>query len=152
MGPPRKGQLKLLQAWLLDPNAKGGGNFLSDVELTTWLESFKPDHYISLNPNLAEDDVFTNTMMNFVIPKLHECFGEKGGYVSYKDSTIVKFSNILVTILASIIPPITILLLNALHTTIERIIVTIAFTAVFAIVLACLTSAKRVEILAATAT
>lgn len=147
---------------MLDPIE--GNRFQSGAELSTWLEDEKlnPDLFVSLNPNLPEDDVFTNTMMDFVIPKFHQCFGEKlklgrvtasgTDYVIYKDSTIVKFSNVLVTIIASILPPITILVLNALSTTIERIIVTVAFTALFALVLACFTSAKRVEILAATAT
>lgn len=132
-----------------------------DHERSTWLEA-NPKLFVSLNPNLPEDDIFTNTMMDFVIPQFHQRFGERlklgqamgaeRGYVTYRDSTIVKFSNVLVTIIASILPPITILVLNALSTTTSRIMVTVAFTAAFATILVCLTSARRVEILAATAT
>ena len=159
---PRRSQLESLRLWLIDH--EGGNNFQSGVEQGTYLseEGIQPSLYLTVNPSLPEDDMFTNLVMDVISGPFHRTIGEKLGtgevideesrYVSYQDSTISKMSNVIVTVIASVLPPLTVLALNSLPTTISRIGLTVVFTALFAGILGCFSTAKRAEILVATAT
>ncbi|KAF5549756.1 hypothetical protein FNAPI_7932 [Fusarium napiforme] len=112
---------------------------------------------------LAEDDdLFTRGLMRFIAGPFHLAFGqrmkvghvidEESGYVTYQDARIIRLTSIIVTVIAAILPPLTILVLNGRPTTNQRIGFTVLFTAIFAGILAYFSKAKRVEILVATAT
>ncbi|KAF4959957.1 hypothetical protein FSARC_10605 [Fusarium sarcochroum] len=132
--------------------------------MKTWIgnEQADPKLYVALQPGLEEDDIFTRSVMDLILSPFHHSLGEKlnkgqvidkeTGYVSYDDGSIHKVTSIIVTIIAATLPPLTILALNSLATTDQRIGLTVLFTATFAGILACFSTAKRVEILAATAT
>jgi VIT1/CCC1 family predicted Fe2+/Mn2+ transporter len=155
-------QLEGLRQWLGDP--KGGNNFQSGAEFNTYLGEYQsnPELYVCLRNGSSEDDAFTRTIRDYIIGPFHNMFFHRfnlgriidphTGLVSYKDSSIVRLSNIVVTVIASMLPPLTILILNIPSTTTMRIGLTVLFTALFAIVLAYFSKARRVEILAATAT
>jgi hypothetical protein len=159
---PRLRQLENLRLWLGDP--KGGSNFQSGVEFGTWLgdEQINPALYVSTKSSLAENDMFTNSIMDFISGTFHRKVGQEintghvidkdSRYVSYEDSGIAKMSSVIVTVISSVLPPLTILALNSLTTTTARIGLTVLFTAVFASILGYFSSAKRVEVLVATAT
>lgn len=70
----------------------------------------------------------------------------------YEDSKLDLASSLISVIISSTLPVLTIFVLNATETTAARIGFTVLFTAVFSILLVLFTSAKRVEIFAATAT
>lgn len=143
---------------------KGGKNFQTGEELNTWVgdEQADPDLYVALQSGIEEDDPFTRGIMKFVAGPFHRKLGKKmnmgqvideeSSYVTYQDAGIVKLTSIIVTVIAAILPPLTILALNGLSTTNKRIGLTVFFTAVFAAILAYFSKAKRVEILVATAT
>jgi VIT1/CCC1 family predicted Fe2+/Mn2+ transporter len=117
---------------------------------------------VTLQSGVEEDDPFTRSIMKFVAGPFHRKIGQKmnmgqvidkdSGYVTYRDAGIAKLTSIIVTVIAAVLPPLTILALNSLSTTNKRIGLTVLFTAVFAAILAYFSKAKRVEILVATAT
>ncbi|KAI8672941.1 hypothetical protein NCS56_00758500 [Fusarium sp. Ph1] len=160
---PRHRQLDCLRNWLMDRD--GGKNFQEDdVEFDTWLgeEQANPDLYVALQPGIDEDDLFTSSIMRFIGGPFHRAIGDRmkvgkvidegSSIMTYRDSNIVKTINFIVTIIAAVLPPLTILVLNSVDKTKVRIGLTVLFTAIFAIILAVFSKAKRVEILVATAT
>ncbi|KAG4259311.1 hypothetical protein FPRO03_12987 [Fusarium proliferatum] len=159
---PQKSQLQSLRNWLAMD--KGGKNFQTGAEINTWTGdgSDNPDLYMTLQPAAEDDDLFTRGLMRFIAGPFHLAFGrrlkvgqvidEESGYVTYQDARIIRLTSIIVTVIAAILPPLTILVLNGRPTTNQRIGFTVLFTAIFAGILAYFSKAKRVEILVATAT
>ena len=155
--PPQKSQLSSLKGWL--NNAKNG--FLKDEETQTW----HPDTealYLTLATDLRETDAFTELMQNVIVGPYHRLIGhrlktgqlvdsETGG-VSYDKRKIDGASTMIATLLSTMFPVLTIFVLNVLQSTNARIGLTALFTMIFALALARFSSAKRVEIFAATST
>ncbi|KAH7121593.1 hypothetical protein EDB81DRAFT_861508 [Dactylonectria macrodidyma] len=156
---PEKSQLAELRSWLRD--SKGGKNLPDGVEAETWVDSDETK-YITINPPLPENDAFTSLLRSVLLDIFHFLCGERfkvgrvideeSGLVRYNDSHINKASSMIVIILSSVIPVSTIFALNAIQKTEGRIAMIVVFTGLFAAVLAFFSTAKRVEIFAATAT
>lgn len=157
LNPPRKSQLSSLKGWLNDAS----NGFLNDEETQTW----HPDTeslYLTLATDLKETDAFTEMMQNVLVGPYHRLIGhrlktgkvvdsETGG-VSYDKRKIDGASTMIATLLSTMFPVLTIFVLNVLQSTNARIGITALFTMVFALTLARFSSAKRVEIFAATST
>ncbi|KAI1070475.1 hypothetical protein LB507_006734 [Fusarium sp. FIESC RH6] len=159
---PQKSQLEALQDWLTD--SKGGDNFtakMGGTELYTW----KPTDvtkYVSLHQPAQDSDPFTRFIMGVMARVFHRIFSHKvktgrvvdleSGLTSYSDSNLIKASNLIAVMVSSALPVLTIFVLNTLPSTTLRLGLTVLFTVVFAVVLEIFTSAKRIEIFAATAT
>ncbi|RFN44795.1 hypothetical protein FIE12Z_10989 [Fusarium flagelliforme] len=159
---PQKSQLEALQDWLTDP--KGGDNFtakMGGTELYTW-KSEDVTKYISLRQQAEDSDPFTKFIMVVMARVFHRIFSQKiktgrivdveSGLTSYSDSKLIKASNLVAVMVSSALPVLTIFVLNTLPSTTLRLGLTVLFTVVFAVVLELFTSAKRIEIFAATAT
>lgn len=156
---PRESHLSLLRDWLQDP--KGGNNFQKGTEDQLW-DELDPSSYLSLYSPTGEMDIFSRWITRIVVGMFHRTWGEKrglgkivdeeSGLVSYEDSKVNMASTIFATIISSILPVVAILVLYVVKNTVKRIYITLAFTAAFACVLATCSSARRVEIFAATAT
>ena len=71
--------------------------------------------------------------------------------VRYSDSKLLRLANLLGTALSSGLPIASIVALNYVDRTINRLIVVTMFTMMFSLILNLATSARRVEIFAATA-
>ena len=157
ISPPKKSQLSALKGWLND--ARNG--FLEDAETQTWHNETE-SLYLCLATNLGETDAFTEMMQNIIVGPYHRLIGHRlkagkvvdseAGGVSYDKGSIDRASTMIATILSTMFPVLTIFVLNILHSTNERIGLTAVFTLVFALALARFSSAKRVEIFAATST
>ncbi|KAM7207231.1 hypothetical protein V8F20_002497 [Naviculisporaceae sp. PSN 640] len=160
---PPKNQLLELQDFLCSPS--GGRNFLKGSEAFTWKES-EPTAYLSVNRAHVENDPFTSFMTYRVALLFHRLCGGRGTKSRkigklvdeeaqlrlYSDSTLEKTSHIISVIISSTLPVLTIFVLNSLESTEKRLGLTVLFTAVFGILLAIFSTAKRAEIFAATAT
>ncbi|KAI8306539.1 hypothetical protein K4K61_004396 [Colletotrichum sp. SAR11_59] len=133
-------QLEILKDWLRDK--KLAHPFLQGYESHTW-EGNEERIYMCLRPKAPEDDSFTRHA---------ETVDEISGHVSYSHDFIRRIGNLGTTILACIMPVLTIFVLNIVHSTNLRILVTLIFTAVFALLIATFSNAKKVEIFSATAT
>lgn len=81
-----------------------------------------------------------------------EIIDERTGDKSYSIVGVDRASNIITAILASALPVLAIYALNSIPSTNARIGVTAAFTVGFAILMGIFSSAKRSEMIAATAT
>ena len=161
MKSPPKSQLQMLQGWLRD--SKGGRSFHKDAgfEFFTWRYE-NPDAYISLKSSQDETYVFNRFLNRVIVRIFHRFVGEKmkvgtvvdeeANLVSYSDSKLSRASNVVALVASSVLPVMTIFVLNTVNTTNQRIGLTMLFTAVFAILLAVFSNAKSVEIFGATAT
>ncbi|KAI8307333.1 hypothetical protein K4K59_010923 [Colletotrichum sp. SAR11_240] len=149
----------MLKDWLRDQ--KLGHPFLQGHEMQTWADD-KERLYMCLRPKAPEDDSFTRFVSKFLLRAYNhlrprqtrhaETVDEISGHISYSHDFIRRISNLGTTILACIMPVLTIFVLNIVHSTNLRILVTLIFTAVFALLIATFSNAKKVEIFAATAT
>jgi Family of unknown function (DUF6594) len=74
----------------------------------------------------------------------------ESGICRYEERKIERVMDILVTVLASLIPIASIIVLYFVGSTLDRLAITVAFTGLFAFCLAVTTRARRVEVFAAT--
>ncbi|RYP61452.1 hypothetical protein DL771_010130 [Monosporascus sp. 5C6A] len=155
---PADNQLETLREWLRD--MKGGNNFLQNEELSTWAPE-DVSSYLCLNPALLDADPLTNTISYKLTKLYHRAIGKhfEGGKTfrdfgvhSYSSSRIRRASSGILVIVASMMPVLTIFILNEISSTNARIGVTAAMTALFAFFMAVVSHGKKSEILVATAT
>ncbi|KAL8878646.1 MAG: hypothetical protein Q9198_003587 [Flavoplaca austrocitrina] len=159
LNAPEASQLEALREWLGDP--RGGANFLKQSESRIW-EDEDGFSFVNVGKIKGERDMFTKFTSWFVISVLHRysCLPRivgrvvdaETGMVSYDESKLFHAGTITATVLSSTFPVFSIFILFIVKNTYCRIGVAAGFTAIFAIFLACFSSAKRVEIFAATAT
>jgi hypothetical protein len=107
-------------------------------------------------------DLFTRWISGLILGLLHRLWGEKhgsgrvideeSGLMLYDDSKINVVSTFFATVISSILPVVTVLVLYVVKNTVRRICITLGFTATFAGVLALCSSTRRVDIFVATAT
>ena len=152
-------QLRVLRSWLLDE--KGGANFLRQSESRQW-EDTAGSSFVRVNPSKDENDVFTKFVVWLLVSVGRRTFctswtagrivDVETGLISYDDSKITKSVTLITTVLSSTFPVISILVLYLVKNTYGRIGIAAGFTAFFAFFLATFSSARRVEIFAATAT
>jgi hypothetical protein len=105
---------------------------------------------------------FTRWLSNRLIPFLHRTFLHNyktplqddpvSGICKYSERKIERMMEVLVTVLASLMPITSILVLYFVSNTSDRLAIAVAFTGIFALCLAVTTRAKRVEVFAATST
>jgi VIT1/CCC1 family predicted Fe2+/Mn2+ transporter len=151
-------QLSVLQEWLTD--AKGGNCFQKGSEARLWEDT--KSAFVAIKSSAGEQDTFTCLFTKLFTGVYHRIWGEsttlgtvvdeESGLMSYDESKINLCSQIFTTIISSILPVLTILVLYIIHSTYWRIAASIVFTALFSAFLAIFSTARRVEIFAATAT
>jgi len=156
---PRSPQLDALKGELGNINTRG--SFLVEEEQEAW-DSMDPSDYLAAHTPNTENDPFTNFVKDKILVPYHTYIGQrtKAGtqlnketrLASYDDAKINTAINIVAAMLSSILPVLTIFVLNQLSTTNARIGLTVVFTAIFAFLLAYFSTARKVEIFAATAT
>jgi hypothetical protein len=166
LSSPTKADLTELQDWLKDE--KGGNCFQQDSEAFTWNDKdiaqkdLPVSSYFSLRKKIEEKGLFTSLLTWIARKPFHSCIGrrcgagtiidEESGLTSYAESRVVQAGTLITTVISSILPIVTILVLYKIQTPYGRIWASIGFTVAFSILLAIFSNARRVEILAATAT
>ena len=115
-----------------------------------------------LKPPNGESDPFTRYISNVLLEIYHHLVGQTvgtgqtldtaTGHTSYSSASISRVSNMITIILASILPVLSIHVLDQLSTVNQRVGVSAAFTTAFAFTTAVFSSARRVDIFLATAT
>jgi len=133
---------------------------MGDTESHTW-EPEDVSKYITLRKPDGESDLFTQFIMDTVTMIHPPVLGRfkagrvvdlESGLMTYPDSKLIRLSNIFAVIVSSSLPVLTIFVLNTVKSTNTRLGLSVVFTVVFAVALGVFTSAKRIEIFAATAT
>jgi hypothetical protein len=103
---------------------------------------------------------FSCNLSKTAIPYLHSIFlwqikkplphDTESGICRYEERKIERVVDIIVTVVASLIPIASILILYFVASTLDRLAITVAFTGMFAFCLAVTARARRVEVFAAT--
>ena len=171
---PNKHDLGVLREWY---NAEdGGGTFMPRPEGDAWNEDVQD--LVALSNRPTDGDVFTRWMGEIITPCFHRLIGyrikvrlakslvllykllydfpqeqdELTKFYDYEDSKFNSAANLISIILSSLFPPASIFVLYYVKSTVIRLVLILVFSAVFTACLSIFTSAKRVEIFAATAT
>ncbi|KAF2144253.1 uncharacterized protein K452DRAFT_223706 [Aplosporella prunicola CBS 121167] len=151
---PEADDLRVLREWLVTTE---GGPFLRVTENGTWDDE---RDLVTINPQLAEDEVIVPWFTNGFLDIYHAFFGSRSrsrkrvdeeNILVYDDTHVERVNKIMITIIASILPTIAIIVLYAVKDTWRRVYIMIGFTAAFAFSLAIFTPARRLEIFASTA-
>ncbi|OQO12263.1 hypothetical protein B0A48_02904 [Cryoendolithus antarcticus] len=139
--------------WLNRPD--GGRSFLCDREKDIWTAENMED-LISLAPPRAQQDVFTSFLDGALTDIYHRIWGKRKetqpGFRDYSQKQTSRASTVIVTVLSSALPTITVLVLFFIHSLLIRIGLVIVFTALFSLALAVFSSADKATIFTATAT
>jgi len=128
--------------------------FLPLPETSAWNED---DDLVALSRRKTDGDVFTSWFTESIVPGFHKRIGhrfksrdESTSLFEYRDSKINDAAHTISIILSSLLPPASIFALYYVHRTPIRLGLIMIFSAIFTACLAIFTSAKRVEIFAAT--
>lgn len=142
-----------LTKWLDHPD--GGNMFLPAREVNPWGEEHFAD-LVCLTENTHDSDLFTRMWRNGLIPLYHRYVGRHirdpvggNGIHRYSDASIATFCKVCGTVLAALLPTMSIFALYFVKAPLMRLGMIMAFTATFTTTLAIFTRANMFEIFAA---
>ena len=125
-------------------------------ESNAWHEDLTND-LVALSVRKTDGDVFTSWISDVVMPKMHRWImyrfkkpDDATLLYDYRDSRFNMATNTISLVLSSLLPPASIFVLYAVKATAARLGLIMVFSAIFTACLALFTSARRVEIFAAT--
>jgi len=161
---PSKHDLNCLREWLIRPEC--GDNFLEGIEREILhshdrldVDQERASDLVTLSREAVERDFFSRWVTDELLGKFHRLVGHRikrpfdveAGMYHYHKSNLRAISHLVGVVLASVIPAASIFTLYFVHNMIDRLGVLLAYSALFSICLALFTTARRVEIFAATA-
>lgn len=152
---PNKCDVEFLRRWFKDKNM---GDFPLIGEDSTIWEASKPSDLVALRVRKAEDPLSTLFLRRIYL-WWHHCIGyrfkkqrsEEARYFEYRDRNILRVANVVSSIISSILLVGSIMALYFVDNTLVRLGIIAAFTQVFSLVLVLATSARKIEVFAATA-
>ena len=158
--PPAETDVTFLRKWL-DSTKKGCGRcFLRGRETEVW-EPLHEKDFIVLSQTSEEKDIFSKWVTKDPLTYFHQAIGqrilktrsgdEETGFVDYSGKTIASAMNVLGTVLASLFPVASTLVLYFLRSNLARLGAIAGFMTLFSMTLAVFTKARRIEIFGATA-
>ncbi len=110
----------------------------------------------------SSSDPFSRWLLNTIIPYLHAKLFKRykkplpedpeSEICNYEDSKVASAVNVLSTVVASMLPIASVIILYFVSNTRDRLAIAVAFTGLFAFCLAVTTRARRIEVFAATST
>ncbi|KAI0529930.1 hypothetical protein GGR58DRAFT_525637 [Xylaria digitata] len=159
-GPPSEQDFKSLQSWMKAPSM--GNIYLLGADSDVW-ENFDAAELVCLKPNKT-DSLITRFFTNKLVTLYHRLVGhyfrvqQKPGTldihqntVHYSQEGVVRFSMLLGTVFASLLPVGSIVVLYSLSSMITRLTMIGVFTGMFSFGLGLFTNGRMVEIFSATA-
>ena len=151
---PRAFDLDILRTCLNEP---GYPDYLLGLDSTIWDNKDLSHDLITLSTN-DSDDAFTVWIASHLVGPFHQYIGryfktssEFPGMADYSDRTIARFSSLLATVISSVFPIVGVIVLYFVKDLLARIGIIAGFTAMFSLVLALVTNARKPEIFGATA-
>ncbi|KAI9880356.1 MAG: hypothetical protein M1830_003967 [Pleopsidium flavum] len=149
--------MNFLRKWLT--GSKMGGCFLSGREQQVWDQAYEAD-LISLRKSHPEKDVLSRWLTGTFVGCFHRSLGHhfkrpiphdvESGIANY-DNTLLAVADLVGTVISSLLPISSIMVLYFVKNMLMRLTVVAGFTALFSITLAIVTKARRIEVFAATA-
>ena len=161
---PTRHDLHRLREWLVRPEC--GDNFLGGIEREILHEDARLDvdqerasDLVTMSREAVEHDFFSRWLSDQVLDKFHSLIGrrlkhpvdEEAGIYHYRKMHLRAVSHLVGVVLASVIPAASIFTLYYIQSPVNRLICLLGYSALFSVCLALFTSARRVEIFAATA-
>ncbi|PVH77721.1 hypothetical protein DL98DRAFT_636938 [Cadophora sp. DSE1049] len=155
LGRPRQYDLEFLRSWFRRP---GMGAFpLLGLDRDAWDIKTESD-LIAIKPR-ATPDLFSKWFTESFVPRYHQVFGERfrlpgnigSGIYHYRESSLESGLGILATVIASLLPICSVVALYLIQSNGLRLGMIAIFSACFSLALALMTSARRIEVFAATA-
>ncbi|KAE8448984.1 hypothetical protein EG329_008572 [Mollisiaceae sp. DMI_Dod_QoI] len=154
---PRTYDLEFLRSWFRRP---GMGSFpLLGMDRDAWDVKNDSD-LIAIKPRAAPD-MFSKWFTEYLVPRYHHVLGQKfkkslpehvgAGIYHYKESTLESVLSILATVVASLLPICSVVALYIIQSNGVRLGMIAIFSACFSFALSIMTSARRIEVFAATA-
>lgn len=173
LAKPTSRDIDFLREWLDRP--EGGDFFLRGREANTWQVN---SDFIKLCGQWSDIDALTGAIYNWIIPWYHHVWGHRAkvcwhprasnlaelikaeklsksrewdGVWVYDRAMLTAVANGISTLLASLLPASSILILYSLPKPATRLAVSILFITLFSFVLTTVSNARRVDVFAATA-
>lgn len=161
---PSKHDVECLREWLTRPEC--GDNFLQGVERDIlhprderYLENQRASDLVTLSREAVERDFFSQWISDELLGRFHKLIGHRfkkpfdaeSGLYHYRKGNVRAISHLVGILLASLIPAASIFTLYFVPHMTDRLGVILAYSALFSICLGLFTTARRVEIFAATA-
>ncbi|PMD21120.1 hypothetical protein NA56DRAFT_626290 [Hyaloscypha hepaticicola] len=154
---PRQYDLDFLKSWF---RRLGMGSFpLLGIDRDAWDAKTEND-LIAIKPR-SLPDLFSQWFTESLVPRYHHLFGKTfkeplpddvgSGIYHYKESALECILGILVTVVASLLPICSVVALYMIQSNGVRLGMIAIFSACFALALALMTNARRIEVFAATA-
>jgi hypothetical protein len=132
---------------------------IGGIDQDTWSSPTYSHDLLAISRRTSSDP-FSHWVSNIIIPYLHlKCLKRfkapipedpESEICHYEDGNVATVVNVLSTVLASMLPITSILILYFVSNTLDRLAIAVAFTGLFAFCLAVMTRARRVEVFAAT--
>ncbi|KAL8832286.1 MAG: hypothetical protein Q9170_004943 [Blastenia crenularia] len=151
---PASNAISFLQAWLDRP--EGGDFFLKGRE--AWIWDAEKD-LLSLDCEQPSKDTLTFLINEVMVPWYHRLWGYKvkptatpncDGVWQYDKWKLGLIANVISTLLASLLPSISILILYFLPKPVSRLVVILFFSILFSLILSLVSTSRRIEVFAAT--
>ncbi|EPE26349.1 hypothetical protein GLAREA_02261 [Glarea lozoyensis ATCC 20868] len=154
---PRKYDLDFLRSWFRRP---GMGSFpLLGIDRESW-DPKNEDDLIAIRPRAAPD-IFSKWLTEGIVPFYHRIIGKRfkeqlpdtigTGIYHYKESSLELRLGIMATVVASVLPICSVVVLYFIKSNNLRLGLLAVFSAIFSLALALMTNARRIEVFAATA-
>lgn len=150
--PPEEGNLQYLQAWLI---GEGQGDYrLEGLDRDVWKDS--KDLLVVPSDNLS--NLFGNSISKGIFELYHRFVGSKrpptdveNGLYKYDHKSVHGVADVAATLLASLMPMVSIFVLYSIHNMWIRLGMVAVFTMMLSLALALFTKSRGIEIFAATA-
>lgn len=153
LGPPRPHHVKLLRECLEDPRLS---DYLLGKDSNIWSDESTLHDLVSAHP-VRDFDRLSLWLIKLFLPIFHRFVGQHykdnadGSVYHYDDEHLEFPASVISTVLASMLPVVSIVVLYFVTSMAVRLGIVAAFTAIFSLVLALITKGRRVEVFAATA-
>ncbi|KAI1870311.1 uncharacterized protein JN550_005239 [Neoarthrinium moseri] len=151
---PSSVDLRTLRNWLERPSM--GAFPIRGLDLNAWDDE---DDLVAIKPRLSPDPL-SRWVNDVVFPLIHRFCGEKikdpeaaglgDGIYNYRESLLAGLVKVVTTVVASLLPLLSIVVLFMIESDEMKLGVIVAFSALFSLALASMTNARRIEIFAAT--
>ncbi|KAL8983455.1 MAG: hypothetical protein Q9205_002316 [Flavoplaca limonia] len=151
---PATNSVECLQEWLDRP--EGGDFFLKGREADTW-ETV--NDLIALDRRRPSNDALTNLINEKLVPWYHRRWAQRfkpsptadwHGIWQYDQEVLETIANAISTLLASLLPSISILVLYFLSKPVTKLVAILLFSVLFSVILSAVSTARRIEVFAAT--
>ncbi|KAL8715786.1 MAG: hypothetical protein Q9220_000453 [cf. Caloplaca sp. 1 TL-2023] len=151
---PTLQEINFLREWLDRP--EGGDFFLKGREADIWESQ---QDLLSLDAHQTGQDSLTWLINKKIVQWYHSRWGSRAkapstgewyGVYEYKKHKLSAIANVISTLLASLLPSVSILTLYLLEKPITRLITILLFSVLFSSILTCVSITRRIEVFAAT--